>query len=1052
MISKKSIDQVKDLSIEQVIGKYISLKKKGANFEAPCPFHEEKTPSFTVSPSKGIYKCFGCGEGGNGHISFVMTREGYSFPEAITDIGQKFNIFIEKDDSDDAREYVKKQEVKDYLSDVNAFALDIFQKSFKDIKEDFNRVSPEMVELFSLGYSNDDFKYLYHKGLENKVSEKNLLEAGLITKKEKKVYDFFNKRTIFPIIDHLNKIVGFGGRDEAWTKGDKFPKYINTKDTILFQKKVALYGIHLAKKHIIKSGNAIIVEGYYDVIAMHEQNHENTVSSSGTAFTKDQAELLKKWCNHLSFMFDADAAGIKAAEKSILMVTPLGFTSDVLFFPDGEDPDSFDGDLDKYIEENQKDGIEWIAAKFFENAKSIHHIAAAESSLESLLSSISMVRIRNGYVKKLAKKYKLSRADIEKNIQRIHTEKAQDQEEKGHVQLPASVDREEYEKFGFYEVQEKGNRNTGYYFINQSGKPEQRSNFIIKPLFHIYSKIDNKRLIEIINARTSKIIDIPSEGFVGQTQFEAAIIKEGFFYFHGTKPNFQRVMVKILEKFPRCEEIKTLGWQDEGFYSFANGIVDGRFKKVDHYGIVEFDKNQYFLPAFSSVYKDVRREDDLYENERHFVYRKGDVSFEEWSNQFIRVFGNNGKMAIAFFICSLFRDYIFSMKKIFPHLFMFGDVSTGKSFCARSLNSIFHGGEPGFNLNTGTMVGMNRKLAQFRNALIWFDEYDNDLDKLRYDRIKASYDGLGHEKGIMSQDNRTKKTEVNSASIISGQYLPTRDANALFTRCILLSFEIKYEDRSTEDLAEATKLNAMEDAGLSDIIIEILSYRDLILKDFNKVNFEVQSEIKKRLKDEAYQGRIGLNFSLILTTFKILSDKLKLPFDYDDLFENSIKMIMSQSDQIHDSDALKTFWKMLEFLYATHQVQYNVDFKIETINDLNIRVARNKNEVQSFKQPKKCLFVRFTKIHPLYMAEHRKQNGENGIGDGSIKQYMKTNKAFVGFTPASSFDGSKSSAFVFDYNMLGIELETQQKKSSPGPPADNPDREDGPKIGELEFD
>ena len=1049
MISPKSVDAVKDLLIEDVIGKYVTLKKKGASFEACCPFHDEKTPSFKVDPSKGIYKCFGCGKGGNGGIAFVMENESLSFPEAITEIGQKFNIFIEKDDSDDAREYVKIQQTKESLAEINSFALSVFRENFKTIEKKFKRTTPEMAELFSLGYSNDDYKDLYKKALNNGTGEKDMLQLGLITKTAKGVFDYYNERTIFPIFDHYNKLIGFGARNENYKKGDKFPKYLNSKENTLFHKRSALYGIHLAKKAIIKSGVANVVEGYYDVIAMHQEHIINTVASSGTAFTIEQAQLLKKWCKTIRLIFDNDNAGKKAAEKAIMLLSPLGFITEIVFFPEGDDPDSYDGDLNDYLNENIQDGIEWIAAKFFEKSDTTVEITIAENKLENLLSQINNVKLRNRYIKILAKKYSIERKEIEKNVKSIIVEKQRELSDEGFIKLPNGVDREEYEKFGFYEIEKKGNKRTGYYFVNQSSNFEQRSNFIIKPLFHIYSKTDNKRLIEIINARTSKIIDVPSKGFVGQNQFFEEVIAEGNFWFHGSKPNFQKVMVKILEKFPRCEEIKTLGWQDEGFYSFANGIVDAKFKKVDHYGIVEFSDKQYFLPAFSNVYKDVRREDDLYENERHFVFRKSDITFEKWSNQFVRVHGDNGKIAIAYLIASLFRDEIYKTHKVFPHLFMFGSISTGKSYCARSLNSIFHGGEPGFNLTTGTLVGMNRKLAQFRNALIWFDEYGNDMEKLRFDRLKGAYDGLGHEKGVMSHDNRTKKTDINSAAVISGQFLPSRDDNSLFTRVLLLTFDRKAEDLTNDDIKAGSLLKKWENEGLSSLIVEILKYRDLIIKDFNDVNFQIQSDLKKAFEDEEYQGRIMMNFSLILTPIKIIIDKLKIPFDYDDIFKQSIKMILHQSEQVHDSDSLRTFWKMLEYLHATGQITADLDFKIQDINGLSIRINRNKNQQVDFKQQTKCLFIRFTKIHPLYMVEHRKQTGENGIGDGSLKQYMKTNKAFIGFTAATTFDNGKTSAFVFDYDKLGIELEMMKKVV--GPTAVPPKRENEPTVQELEF-
>lgn len=1061
MIAQTTIDKINDLDIVEVIAKHVVLKKQGANFIGSSPFKEENTPSFIVSPGKGIWKCFGSGEGGSGGISFVMKKDNLPFPEAVISIATSFNVFVDYDDSDDSKENVKKREEEANLYNINSFAAEVFQENFIQLKidvkkkdlgnlklsdkpiglvikkiysifpisEKYLRTSDEMAELFGIGYSTGEFKDVLARGLEKGISKKDLISAGLVKEGGKGTFDVFNKRIMFPILDHRSRVIGFGGRDPDYKKGDKFPKYINTKETSVYSKSTVLFGIHLAKKQIFSQDKANIVEGYYDVIAMFEDGYDNTVSPSGTSFTLPQAKMLKKWCSTIRLIFDTDAAGIKAAERAIRMLIPLKFEIEICFFPPGHDPDSYEGDLGEYISNNTVDAIEWLSERIFDGADSVVKKSKAEHELEKLLSEIPNTRLRSTYIKALSKTYKISKAEIESNIKSILVSKREeDREDEDFVKLPAGVDREQYEKYGFYEQQKQGDKNTGYWFINQTGKFEQRSNFIIKPLFHIESKTDNKRLIQITNHRIEKIIDVPSKGFINSTQFEEAVINEGFFYFIGTKPNFQKIMVKILEKFPSCREIKTLGWQRAGFWSFANGIIDQNFKKVDHYGIVSFDEQKYFLPAFSEVYKNVQIEDDLYENDRHFIYRKSDVSFKSWAVQFVRVHGENGKIGIAFFMATLFRDHIHRIHQVFPHLFMFGSVGTGKSYCARSINAIFHGEEQGFNLSTGTNVGFSRRLAKFLNGSVWFDEYDNDMDIKRFQQLKAAYDGLGHEKGTMSRDNRTETTKVNAASIISGQYLPTRDDNSLYTRSIVLEFKRKAEDLTHDDIIAGDILKSLERAGLSDLIVDIIKYRELIEDKYSKINLDVQKTLKDAMTDDEYSGRVMLNFSIVLTIFKILEDKLPLPFSYDQLFNQSVKMIVKQSDQINDSDALRTFWKMMEFNFSEGKINGKVDFKIESINHLTISVDRKQTEKKEFKHTTKCLFIRFTKIHPLYMEAHRKQFGENGVADTSIKQYMKNHKSFIGFTPATAFDNTKTSAFVFDYNHLGLELEHGQYK------------------------
>lgn len=1044
MIAQETIDQVNELDLHQVINTYIELKKSGANYSALSPFTEENTPSFVVSPGKGVWKCFSSGNGGNSTVSYVMKTQNLSYPEAVKEIAGKFNIEIKYDDSDNSKEYIARADEKRIQYDINLKALELFESNSKNIDLDNLRVSKEMKEKFAIGYANDDFKNLLKSLISQGISERQLIEIGLVTKSKKGVFDFYNKRTMFPVFDQNKKLTGFSGR--VWD--DSKPKYINSKESTIFNKSISLYGIHLAKNEIRLKDKVNVVEGQYDVIALHENLIENTVAPLGTSFTVDQAELLKKYCKNIRLIMDGDKAGINSMIKAIKMLLPLGFTVETCILPIfsqeiktkksiAHDPDSilkdpfydetikthgFDALLNKFTQ----DGVEWLADNQFKAADTTIKRTQAQTEVEKIVALIPNSTLRNAYTRSLVKKYKLAKSEIEKNIKIwIDSKKPVNDDVVDQIQYPEGANKEDHEKYGFLEVHKPGSAKNGYWFpVSQSSKTifVQISNFTIRPLFHIYSKTDNKRLIEIRNKNRIRIIDVPSKGFVGMTQFQEATIEEGNFYFQGTKIHFQKVMAKILEMFPRCEEVKTLGWQKQGFYCFANGLAEGSFKKVDKHGMITFNEENFFLPAFSDVYKDVAEEDDLYENDRAFVYKPSSVTFEEWGRLFVRVHGDNGNIALAFFVSSLFRDFIYNIHKVFPHLFGFGGVGTGKSFLARSLNSIFHGGQPGFNLTSGTNVGFFRKLGRFRNALVWYDEYENDIDRIRFQALKASYDGLGHEKGVMSRDNRTESTKINSASIITGQYLPTRDDNSLFTRSVVLTFSRKAEELTMEDIKQADVLKDWENKGLSHLIVEVAKYRSEIEDKFQDVSFNITQTLKTKLGESEYSGRILLNSVLILTPIKILIDKLKFPFSYEQIEEQSLSMILKQSAQVSDSDALATFWKIIEFLF-TQGVLTGEDLKIEEKNSLKVVIDRNNKELKTFKQPKKCLFIRFNRIYSLYLETHRKQHGENGLADTSIKAYFKSNKAFVGLVSAVSFDNAKTSAYVFDYNLLGVDLE-----------------------------
>ncbi|NCC62642.1 MAG: hypothetical protein EOM12_17280, partial [Verrucomicrobiae bacterium] len=458
--------------------------------------------------------------------------------------------------------------------------------------------------------------------------------------------------------------------------------------------------------------------------------------------------------------------------------------------------------------------------------------------------------------------------------------------------------RDEIQEFGFYEDCNK------YIFLTKDGTIEG-SNFIIVPLFHIYSKSDNKRLIKIVNEHGyERIIDIPSSKFVSFEQFQQLVYGEGNYLFFGNGSQFKKILAKISDKYPICNELKTMGWQREGFFAFANGIFTTTWQPVDSYGITEFDDKKYFSPAFSLVYQDVREDDDEYENDRYFTYIAGRLTFNQWAERMGKVYTDKAPWGISFFMAALFRDLIYEKFKFFPLLFLFGQPQSGKSAMAWSLSNAFFHNLPAYNLNSGTVVGFFRRLARFRNTVSWFDEYHNEIDKVKFEALKASYDGIGHEKGRKTQDNRTTVTKVNAAICVSGQYLPTVNDNALLTRSILLSFP-KRDANNPFTKQEIDNLNALreiEKDGISSIITEIIRHRPTVEREFPATYATVYNAVKNHFVERKFQytERIINNYICLLTIVKIFEEKvneIKLPFTYSQLYSNALQMIMKQSSQ-----------------------------------------------------------------------------------------------------------------------------------------------------------
>ncbi len=364
MISRKSIDDVFETAkVEEVVGDYVNLKRKGANMAGLCPFHNEKTPSFYVSPAKNIYKCFGCGEAG-GPVQFLMSLENMSYPEAIRHLAGKYSIELEETQlSDEARQ---EQQKLDSLYLINQFALDYYQEQLfetdlgKSIGLSYfkNRgFTEETIKAFGLGYATPDKNAFSQHAIATGYKADSLKELGLMTQYGN---DFFRDRVMFTIRNLSGKVIAFAGR--VMQKKAKMPKYINSPETEIYFKSKVLYGMYQSKGAIRKFDECILVEGYTDVISLHQGGIKNVVASSGTSLTVEQIRLIKRFTPNVKILYDGDAAGIKAALRGLDLVLEQDLNVKVVLLPDGEDPDSYLQKVGQevfstYLEENAKDFI-----------------------------------------------------------------------------------------------------------------------------------------------------------------------------------------------------------------------------------------------------------------------------------------------------------------------------------------------------------------------------------------------------------------------------------------------------------------------------------------------------------------------------------------------------------------------------------------------------------------------------------------------------------------------------------------------------------------------
>ena len=419
MIPKDTVDKIVETArVEEVVGDFITLKKRGANLLGLCPFHGEKSPSFTVSPSKGIYKCFGCGKAGNS-VNFIMEHESLSYPDALRYLAAKYSIeIVEKEITPEEQAQITE---KESLYIVTSFGQKYFTDNLwntdegKSIGLSYFRergFTDEIIKKFQLGFSFEDRKAFSKAAIAAAYKPEYLVKTGLSILSDKHVegtpitindiFDRYTGRVIFPIHNGTGKVIGFGGR--ILNSDKKFAKYINSPQTDIYDKSKVLYGLFFAKKQITQEDNCYLVEGYTDVTSMHQAGIENVVASSGTSLTVDQIRLIHRFTNNITILYDGDVAGIKASFRGIDLILEEGMNVKVLLFPDGDDPDSFSKkvrgeDLKAYIKKNSNDFIKFKTNLLFEEAK--HEPVKKAALVKDIIESIAIVPdaiIRNGYI------------------------------------------------------------------------------------------------------------------------------------------------------------------------------------------------------------------------------------------------------------------------------------------------------------------------------------------------------------------------------------------------------------------------------------------------------------------------------------------------------------------------------------------------------------------------------------------------------------------------------------------------------------------------------
>lgn len=1082
MISESTINQVRNLSIEDVLRPYVKLSRKGSTLMGLCPFHEEKTGSFAVTPAKNLFHCFSCNRGGDA-ITFIMEKESLSFMEAVEFIAKHNNIAVE---------YVREEKNEEQIAEARhkeslLAAIDHLQHFFIEnlrntdnvecgLARDYayGRWPEEFCSVSGIGYAPKNGSDFIEYCRKHSLNEDLLFELGMLKRTEDgSTYAMFRQRIMIPIRNRWGRIIAYTARYIG--SNPNAPKYINSSTSIVYSKGDTVFGIDRASRQR-NIDYYIIVEGAPDVLRMQSVGFENTVAALGTAWTDNQFEQLKKYTNSLCFIPDSDIAegkafgpGFEAVMENGAAAIKKGFHVTVRELPfatvpieDDEelsesepdyetdskttkpiknDADSFIHCKENYTSLTEKHFIIWLAQKRFYIASSLVEERKCVSEIADLLRYIKDQLVFDQCIEQLAKihgKVKLwrdavtqARGEARKRNDRISSMNDMQRE------------AESLRQFGLYI------RENCYYSVGDEDEdPSRISNFIMEPLFHIEDENNGTRIFKMRNTyNVCRVIELRESEMCSLSNFQQKVGSLGNYVWLAKIDKLNRVKEYLYSKTDTAERIRKLGWNgNENFFAFGNGILtDGVFKEVNELGIVKSpNEKAFYIPATSKIYI---HNQEIFQFERLMIHEnRNGVKLYSFASKLMEVFGENASIALCYLFSTLFRDIIFGRTRHFPILNLFGEKGTGKTTLATSLQSFFlHGVDPP-NLGVTSVPAMNDRVSQAINTLVVLDEYKNDLDIRKIAYLKGLWGGGGQTKKNTNTDGMATQTIVTTGVALCGQDKPTQDM-ALYTRVIFLAFSKtsfnQAEKKHYEDLVSLCNL------GLTHLTIEILKHRELFEKNFSEIYSITKRELAAKLENETIHDRIFGNWVIPLATFRTLETVIDVPFSYTELFETAIKGIRNQNELAQESSEIADFWNMLQGFQTSGKCIDRAHYRIRYMK--SFRPISAKEDIE-FQEARPILYLNMAAISSLFNSRNMNATA-NRSNWSTIMSYLKSHSSYLGlkqdrFTillPSGLPDFTievignnqtvkkvkvnRPKALCFDYlqlkDMFGLELETE---------------------------
>ena len=605
---------------------------------------------------------------------------------------------------------------------------------------------------------------------------------------------------------------------------------------------------------------------------------------------------------------------------------------------------------------------------------------------------------------------------------------------------PKFMDVEEIKKHGFCVVDQKDKfgkiARYGYYSYNPAEqKHVEITNFSIKPIFHVRSGRESRHLIEVDNGKEVKTLDVESKAMVSIDLMQNYLVSEGNFVIFGAKLQYLRIASKLLDEFRMCNEIKSLGWQRGGFYAFVNKIYrpGGGLQDLDEWGVATIDDAHFLIPAASAVYKKmVMTDDDPYKNDRAIEYFLPKVTLNEWARKMQRVYLEKGLVAVAYCIMCTFRDIAFDIDHNFPHLYAYGERSSGKSKWADSINSFFFYKRDVFNLNSGTDFAFFSYMGRFRNCAAVLNEFDEKVIKPEwFQSIKGVFDGESRQRGSMVNRGKTETMTVESGLVLVGQYIVTMDDNSVPTRSIVEPFS---ERALTETDKQAyIELKNMEGEGITGLILELLQHRAHFVDNYKQVFNDTISEWRSMYTNGSnFNQRIMQNWAHLWTSMHLASQKIDMKGLAIDIFKQYCFQSASKWCKfVRSSDTLNEFWQTLLFLVESNQIHKDWDFRVETLTHVTIRKEKDETFEKNFNEPTNVLYLRLNNVHKLYQESYKKRSGKEGMNMENLLHYLANRTYYIGPVKNVRFKKGETNkitnAYAFYYNELDLDLMTLNK-------------------------